>query len=92
MELNWLAPTSIGRMLADYVAAVFVPGRVVGIFALAGPSSGDRYDEAAHAAAVPIGSELTALRLTAAPASPSAGAAFSARVRALGRARYAPTG
>jgi hypothetical protein len=55
MRLDWLAPTSIGRMVGDYVAAVFVPGRAVGIFALAAPVQGDRFDEALFAASTPLG-------------------------------------
>jgi hypothetical protein len=50
MKLDWLAPTSIGRMVADYVAAVFVPGRAVGIFALAAQPQDGRFDEAIVAA------------------------------------------
>lgn len=49
MALEWLAPTSIGRMVGDYVAAVFVPGRAIGIFSLAAPSRGGVYDEAIFA-------------------------------------------
>jgi len=54
MLLDWLAPTGIGRMVGDYVAVVFVPGRAVGIFSLAGPSQGGRFDQAIAAVSVPI--------------------------------------
>ena len=85
MELPWLAPTSIGRMLGDYVAAVFVPGRVVGIFALAGPPVSGRLDEATYAAALPLTAKPTSLRFTSRPAAPVAGRTFaiqSVRVKA----------
>lgn len=41
MRLDWLAPTSVRRMVGDYVAAVFVPGRALGIFSLALPPQGE---------------------------------------------------
>lgn len=54
MALDWLAPTSIGRMVGDYVAALFVPGRAVGIFSLARPPQSGRFDEAIVAASMPL--------------------------------------
>jgi hypothetical protein len=48
MQLDWLAPTNIGRMVGDYVAAVFVPGRAVGIFSLGAPGQGGTFDEAVY--------------------------------------------
>jgi hypothetical protein len=53
MALDWLAPTSIGRMVGDYVAAVFVPGQAVGVFSLAGPLQAGRFDQAIAAASAP---------------------------------------
>jgi hypothetical protein len=54
MALDWLAPTSIGRMVGDYVAAAFVPRRAVGIFSLASAPSGPRFDQAIAAVSVPL--------------------------------------
>jgi hypothetical protein len=54
MRLDWLAPTVYGRMVGDYVAAVFVPGRAVGIYSLAGPKQGESFDQAAYAASAPL--------------------------------------
>jgi hypothetical protein len=77
MRLSWLAPTSIGHMLGDYVASVFVPGRAVGIFALAGPPSSGRFDEATYAAALPVAAKPTSLRFASRPAAPAAGRTFA---------------
>jgi hypothetical protein len=77
MGLSWLAPTSIGRMLGDYVAAVFVPGRVVGIFALARPPATGRLDEATFAAALPLAAKPTSLRFASRPVVPVAGRTFA---------------
>lgn len=54
MRLDWLAPTSIGGMVGDYVAAVFVPGSAAGIYSLAGQRQGDRFDQAVYAASAPL--------------------------------------
>jgi hypothetical protein len=54
MPLEWLAPTSIGRMVGDYVAAVFAAQRAVGIFSLASSPSGGRLDQAIAAVSVPL--------------------------------------
>jgi hypothetical protein len=54
MRLDWLAPTTVGRMVGDYVAAVFVSGRAVGIYSLAGSKQGESFDQAAYAASAPV--------------------------------------
>jgi hypothetical protein len=41
MPLPWLADTSLGRMLGDYVAVSFVRGRAVPVFALASQYNGE---------------------------------------------------
>jgi len=41
MLLPWLADTSLGRMLGDYVAVSFVRGRAVPVFALASAAQGE---------------------------------------------------
>lgn len=76
MRLDWLAPTSIGRMVGDYVASVFVPGRALGIVVLAGPPQGASLEEA----------------LFVAPASDAAdGPQNLRRPRVLGLARVGQT-
>jgi hypothetical protein len=45
MRLNWLADTSQGRMVGDYISTSFVHGRAVPLFAQAGPPSGGLFDE-----------------------------------------------
>jgi len=54
MRLTWLAATSSGHMLGDYVASGFSGNRAVSIFALAASPRGDRLDEAIHASLRPI--------------------------------------
>src|SRR5439155_6198145 len=41
MPVPWLASTSLGAMLGDYVSVSFVRGRAVPVFALASQSSGE---------------------------------------------------
>jgi hypothetical protein len=53
MRLDWLANTSQGRMVGDYISTSFVRGRALPLFALAGPPSGGLFDEAM--ATVPSG-------------------------------------
>jgi hypothetical protein len=54
MALDWLAPTRLGKMVGDYMAAVLLPGRAVGIFSLASRPQGAGLGEAIAAAAMPI--------------------------------------
>jgi hypothetical protein len=49
MRLDWLAQTSSGRMVGDYVATVFSGKRVVSVHVQAGPARGDTFNEAVHA-------------------------------------------
>jgi hypothetical protein len=46
MRLDWLAETSQGRMVGDYISTSFVRGRALPLFAQAGPPSGGLFDEA----------------------------------------------
>jgi hypothetical protein len=46
MRLDWLADTTQGRMVGDYISTSFVHKRAVPFFAVAGPPSGGRFDEA----------------------------------------------
>jgi hypothetical protein len=49
MRFGWLARTSTGFMVGDYVATSFAAGRAVGIFALAKAPHGNVLDESIHA-------------------------------------------
>jgi hypothetical protein len=45
MKLGWIADTSQGRMVGDYISTSFVGGRALPLFAVAGPPTGDLFDE-----------------------------------------------
>jgi hypothetical protein len=49
MRLTWLARTTSGRMVGDYMATVFAGTRVVSVHVQAGPPQGGRFNEAAYA-------------------------------------------
>jgi hypothetical protein len=46
MRLDWLANTTQGRMVGDYISTSFIRGRALPLFAQAGPPRGGRFDEA----------------------------------------------
>jgi hypothetical protein len=45
MQIKWLADTSLGAMLGDYVSVSYVKGKAVPVVALAGPPSALGYSE-----------------------------------------------
>ena len=45
MQIQWLADTTLGAMLGDYISVSYVKGRPVPVVALAGPPSGAGHDE-----------------------------------------------
>ena len=49
MSVSWLPDTTLGRMVGDYIAAVFTDGAVVTVFALAAAPTGSTFDEAMYA-------------------------------------------
>jgi hypothetical protein len=54
MRLAWLPPTSLGRMLADYISTSWVRGAAVAVFAHASPLAADRtFREAIFATRLP---------------------------------------
>jgi RTX calcium-binding nonapeptide repeat (4 copies) len=54
MRLDWLPPTRLGRMLADYISTSWVRGAAVAVFAHASPLAADRsFREAIFAARLP---------------------------------------
>src|SRR5581483_731877 len=51
MQAKWLASTSQGRMVGDYISTSYVSGHPVGVFAVAtAPSAGPTYHESMAAA------------------------------------------
>jgi len=48
MNVSWLAPTSQGRMVGDYIATSFAGGNAYGVFAVAKANSGTTFDEAIY--------------------------------------------
>lgn len=57
MELNWLANTSLGPMVGDYIATAFSNGVPFGVFPVARANSGTTFDEAMY---TPKGLTVTA--------------------------------
>ena len=49
MRPHWMADTSLGRMLGDYVSVSWVRGRPVPVFSLAAPPSGETFRQAIFA-------------------------------------------
>ncbi|MGZ3520395.1 MAG: hypothetical protein ACXVAG_05295 [Vulcanimicrobiaceae bacterium] len=48
MSLGWLAHTTKGSMLGDYIASVFVAERPVPVYAIANPNAGSEFNEAIY--------------------------------------------
>jgi BNR repeat-like domain len=46
MRVNWLADTSQGRMVGDYISTSFIGKTALPLFAVAGPPNGGLFDEA----------------------------------------------
>jgi hypothetical protein len=62
MPLQWIAQTSLGRMLGDYVSASWVKGRPVPVFALASEPSGELFHQAIFATTRALTSAAAARR------------------------------
>lgn len=61
MQLGWLPPTYLGRMVGDYISTSFAGGSAVAIYASAQSPGGGRYNEATYAARAPAtGGSVTA--------------------------------
>jgi hypothetical protein len=52
MQLDWLAETTLGRMLGDYISVSFAGGKPVPVLALSGEPSVGGYSEAVFASAL----------------------------------------
>jgi hypothetical protein len=53
MTRQWIAQTTLGPMLGDYISTSFVGGTPVAVLALASRPLGIRLDEAIYAARLP---------------------------------------
>jgi hypothetical protein len=54
MKLSWIADTSQGRMVADYISTSFAGGRAVPVFVIAKPPTGSVFSERAAAARLDV--------------------------------------
>jgi hypothetical protein len=54
MNLDWLAPSDNGQMVADYLAVAYANGKPFGVFALAKPPSGSMLNEAMYTTKDPL--------------------------------------
>jgi hypothetical protein len=54
MRLGWLADSSLGRFVGDYVSVSFAGGAPVAVFSLAGAPAGVEFRQAVFAARVPL--------------------------------------
>ena len=56
MQLGWIAPTSQGAMVGDYISTSFVaPGQAVGVFAIGFPMNGSLFNEPMFAGQETVG-------------------------------------
>src|SRR5205085_815322 len=53
MKLDWIAASSFGHFLGDYVSTSFVQGVPVPVFSLAAPSDGESFHQAIFARVPP---------------------------------------
>jgi hypothetical protein len=53
MQLDWIAASSFGRFLGDYVSTSFVRGVAVPVFAIAAPSDGELFHQSIYARVPP---------------------------------------
>ena len=54
MSITWLANTSLGRDVGDYMAASYVHGKPFGVFAVAHANSGTVFDQAIYTTKQPL--------------------------------------
>jgi hypothetical protein len=62
MSLDWLAATSLGSMVGDYIATAFAAARPIGVFAIGLPLQGVLYDEAMYVPRVAPGPKRSTTR------------------------------
>ena len=60
MTLSWLANTSQGRMVGDYISTSFAGGLAHGVFAVANPPVGTVFDEAMYTPATGLAAAVAA--------------------------------
>ncbi len=54
MPLSWIAPTTLGPMVGDYIATAIAGNRAVPVAVLAQKPAGGRLREAVYAASIPL--------------------------------------
>jgi len=77
MSLSWLAPTSQGPMVGDYIATSFAGGKAYGVFAVAKQNSGSTFDEAIYTTQAGFDVAAAQARNSSAGEQPVANAASS---------------
>jgi hypothetical protein len=85
MSLSWLASTTLGVMVGDYISGSFVNGKVVTVFAVANAPNGSVFDEAMYTPSSGLAAAGGAARAASGPvvggasARPRAPVALTAR-------------
>jgi hypothetical protein len=54
MKMSWIADTSQGRMVGDYISTSFAGGHAVPVFVIAKPPTGSVFSERAAAARLAV--------------------------------------
>jgi len=70
MKLSWLASTSLGYMVGDYISTSFVNGKAFGVFAVAKAKSGSTYNEAMYTTASGLPVDETGAQFSSAGEEP----------------------
>lgn len=83
MMLSWLASTSNGLMVGDYIATAFSQGKAFGVFAVAKAKSGSTFNEAIYTTAMGLSGLETGLMYTSAGEHPAPDAVSDRPPRAM---------
>ena len=59
MTMSWIANTSQGRMVGDYISTSFVGVNAVGVFSSASAPIGSTFQQASWATTIPVTTEQT---------------------------------
>jgi hypothetical protein len=70
MRLGWLANTTLGYMVGDYISTSFVNGKAFGVFAVAKSKTGTTYNEAMYTNATGLTVDSTGPRFSSAGEEP----------------------
>jgi hypothetical protein len=83
MSISWLANTSQGRMVGDYMSTSFAGGTAHPVLVVAHAPSGGTFDEALYAPAAGLRAAATAAAAETAPAEPVPAAPAGAPIRTV---------